>query len=34
MRQKVREVEQNPGHMWHKVLGDLTANAFLEAAGA
>lgn len=34
MRQKVREVEQNPGHMWHRVLGDLTANAFREAAGA
>jgi FADH2 O2-dependent halogenase len=31
MREKVREVEQNPGHMWHGVLGDLTANAFVDA---
>lgn len=28
MRAKVREVEENPSHMWHGVLGDLTANAF------
>jgi FADH2 O2-dependent halogenase len=28
MQQKVREVEQTPSHMWHRVLGDLTANAF------
>ena len=31
MREKVREVEENPGHMWHRVLGDLTANAFSAA---
>ncbi len=34
MRQKVDEVEQSPRHMWHRVLGDLTANAFREAAHA
>ncbi len=34
MRAKVREVEQNPKHMWHGVLGDLTANAFREASPA
>jgi 1H-pyrrole-2-carbonyl-[peptidyl-carrier protein] chlorinase len=34
MRQKVDEVEQSPKHMWHRVLGDLTANAFREAAHA
>lgn len=34
MRQKVAEVEQNPRHMWHRVLGDLTADAFREAAHA
>lgn len=34
MRQKVAEVEQNPQHMWHRVLGDLTANAFRDAAAA
>jgi flavin-dependent dehydrogenase len=28
MRQKVAEVEQNPNHPWHKMLGDLTANNF------
>jgi FADH2 O2-dependent halogenase len=32
MRRKVQEVEQNPSHMWHRVLGDLTANAFADAA--
>lgn len=32
MRQKVAEVEQNPRHMWHRVLGDLTADAFRGAA--
>jgi flavin-dependent dehydrogenase len=32
MRQKVTEVEQSPRHMWHRVLGDLTANAFHGAA--
>ena len=28
MRQTVTEVEQNPNHIWHKFLGDLTNNAF------
>jgi flavin-dependent dehydrogenase len=28
MRQKVAEVEQNADHYWHKLLGDLTADAF------
>lgn len=32
MREKVMEVEQSPKHMWHRVLGDLTANAFRDAA--
>jgi 1H-pyrrole-2-carbonyl-[peptidyl-carrier protein] chlorinase len=32
MREKVREVEENPRHMWHGVLGDLTANAFRDLA--
>lgn len=31
MRQKVTEVEQNPRHVWHDLLGDLTANAFVTA---
>ena len=28
MKKMVAEVEQNPKHPWHKLLGDLTANAF------
>jgi FADH2 O2-dependent halogenase len=28
MRNIVNEVETNPRHVWHKLLGDLTANAF------
>jgi 1H-pyrrole-2-carbonyl-[peptidyl-carrier protein] chlorinase len=32
MRNIVAEVEKNPKHMWHKALGDLTANAFAEAS--
>lgn len=32
MRAKVAEVEQNPDHMWHRVLGDLTSNVFRDAA--
>jgi 1H-pyrrole-2-carbonyl-[peptidyl-carrier protein] chlorinase len=32
MRAIVTEVEQNPNHVWHKLLGDLTANAFAMAA--
>jgi 1H-pyrrole-2-carbonyl-[peptidyl-carrier protein] chlorinase len=28
MRRKVAEVERSPTHMWHRLLGDLTANAF------
>ncbi|MBZ5704733.1 MAG: tryptophan 7-halogenase [Acidobacteriia bacterium] len=33
MRSIVTEVERNPKHVWHNLLGDLTANAFV-AAGA
>jgi FADH2 O2-dependent halogenase len=32
MRSIVQEVERNPKHIWHNLLGDLTANAFIEAA--
>lgn len=32
MRNIVQEVEKNPKHVWHNLLGDLTANAFVEAA--
>jgi len=28
MRSMVTDVEQNESHPWHKMLGDLTANAF------
>ncbi|MBA3956612.1 MAG: tryptophan 7-halogenase [Acidimicrobiia bacterium] len=28
MKETVSAVERNPGHLWHKVLGDLTSNAF------
>ena len=28
MKKMVTEVEQNEKHPWHKLLGDLTANAF------
>jgi FADH2 O2-dependent halogenase len=28
MRAIVSEVEDNPKHVWHKLLGDLTSNAF------
>ncbi len=31
MRAIVREVEDNPNHVWHGLLGDLTANAFKPA---
>jgi FADH2 O2-dependent halogenase len=31
MRETVTEVEQNPRHVWHNLLGDLTANAFVTA---
>ena len=31
MREMVTEVEQNQKHPWHKLLGDLTANAFSQA---
>jgi len=34
MRAIVAQVEQNPKHVWHKLLGDLTANAFVTAAAA
>jgi FADH2 O2-dependent halogenase len=32
MRSIVRAVESNPDHVWHNLLGDLTANAFVDAA--
>ncbi len=32
MRAMVSEVERNPKHVWHKLLGDLTANVFAETA--
>jgi FADH2 O2-dependent halogenase len=32
MRNIVIEVEKNPKHIWHGLLGDLTANAFVQAA--
>jgi flavin-dependent dehydrogenase len=32
MRNIVMQVERTPKHAWHKLLGDLTANAFVEAA--
>jgi FADH2 O2-dependent halogenase len=32
MRNIVMEVEKNPNHVWHKLLGDLTANVFAEAS--
>ena len=32
MRNIVKEVEKNPKHVWHNALGDLTANAFVEAS--
>ena len=31
MRETVAQVEQNEKHPWHKLLGDLTANAFTPA---
>ncbi len=34
MRQIVSSVERNPKHVWHNLLGDLTANAFAEVAEA
>jgi FADH2 O2-dependent halogenase len=34
MRNIVREVERNPKHVWHNLLGDLTANVFADAAEA
>jgi FADH2 O2-dependent halogenase len=32
MREIVTAVEGNPKHPWHKLLGDLTADAFVDAA--
>jgi FADH2 O2-dependent halogenase len=32
MRSIVQAVERNPDHIWHTLLGDLTANAFVTAA--
>ncbi len=34
MRDIVAEVERNPQHVWHDVLGDITANAFVTAAAS
>jgi FADH2 O2-dependent halogenase len=34
MRRIVTDVEQNANHVWHDLLGDLTANVFADAAGA
>jgi len=31
MKKMVRAVETTPNHVWHDLLGDLTANAFAEA---
>ncbi|HEY8726319.1 MAG TPA: NAD(P)/FAD-dependent oxidoreductase [Gaiellaceae bacterium] len=32
MREIVTKVEQNENHIWHKLLGDLTVNAFVTAS--
>lgn len=32
MKKMVSEVEQNPKHPWHKMLGDMTVDAFKQAA--
>jgi FADH2 O2-dependent halogenase len=32
MKQLVTEVEQNEKHIWHKLLGDLTTNAFAQCS--
>jgi len=32
MREIVTAVEENPKHPWHRLLGDLTADAFVDAA--
>jgi FADH2 O2-dependent halogenase len=34
MREIVTEVETNPRHVWHDLLGDLTANAFVSVTQA
>jgi FADH2 O2-dependent halogenase len=34
MMKMVSEVESNPGHQWHKLLGDLTSHAFEPGAEA
>jgi 1H-pyrrole-2-carbonyl-[peptidyl-carrier protein] chlorinase len=34
MRDIVNQVESNPGHIWHGLLGELTANAFVEAGAS
>ncbi len=28
LKEIVTAVEQNPNHVWHKLLGDLTCNTF------
>jgi FADH2 O2-dependent halogenase len=33
MRSMVSAVEQNPNHVWHNLLGDLTSDVFSEMAG-
>ena len=33
MRAKIRQVEANPGHVWHSLLGDLSADGLARAAG-
>jgi hypothetical protein len=32
MKKMVSDVEQNEKHPWHKLLGDLTSNAFSPAS--
>jgi hypothetical protein len=32
MRRIVSSVEKNPRHVWHDLLGDLTANVFVDLA--
>jgi FADH2 O2-dependent halogenase len=32
MRAMVTEVEHDQNHVWHRLLGDLTADAFVDAA--
>jgi FADH2 O2-dependent halogenase len=34
MREKIRQVEANPGHMWHALLSELSAEGLRNAVGA